>query len=372
MNKNNKSTVLRFAATLFILLTGLTDWADEEYAVTFISEYTSIPSIYAGTANYFTLNVENKSAVAGANLVADIFIGDELICEEGISSIAAGETATLNVSDPTIRPITENTVLNNDNANVTYKVVIKEGDAVKKQQEFSFVVLYNGNLGKDYSYPGLDSTQRVYSFTGDVQVLNKETDSYMGSSVTSRNEDFTVELDGGSVHKALLYVSYNWDKVVEGDFKTWTTTFNNNTVSPIASYRDQGNLGNYGNYGYGLVVYDVTDYVINGDNTFSLQKGSGNVSVYPSSLIVMTEKASAKRKTVYIVEQADLLSKNYNKNVDAICQSSFNGVTGNDAKLYVFAATAQTGEGDVIINDEANANVWSGTSSSVEVFEKSV
>ena len=68
-----------------------------------------------------------------------------------------------------------------------------------------------------------------------------------------------------------MYVSYNWDKVLDSDFNSWNTTFNGQTIAPIASYRDQSNLGTtYAKYGYGLVVYNVTDYVVDGLNTFEL------------------------------------------------------------------------------------------------------
>ena len=341
------------------------------YSMDFASEYKSVPTIYAGCQNYFTLKVQNTGEVAGSNVHASVYNDGMLIWEGTIDNLPAGETKDLDVVDPTIRPVTENTIIGNNNENIVYKVVIEDTKGSEEQAEFPFVVLYNGNLGKDYAYTTSVPTSRTYSFDGDVQILNGN--EYSSGTATSREDAFAVSLDGGSVHKALLYVSYNWDKVAEGDFNSWTTTFNNTPITPLASYRDQGNLGNYGSYGYGLVVYDVTEAVVDGSNTFAFQKTSGNAQVYPSSLIVMVENSSGKTQNVYLVEEADLLSKQYNQNVDAIYASSFKDVAeGETATLYVFAAGAQSGEGDLEINGNLQTDVWSGSSNSLEVFETPV
>ena len=370
MKQGITSFISRTVLILSLLFSFSTSWADTNYTATLSSEYNSVPSIYAGCANHFNLQIENTSESDGSNISAYVYIGEELIWEKEIGGISAGQTDSQDFVDQTIRPITENTIYKNDNDTITYKVVVKEGDLVKKEQNFKFILLYNGFLGKEYAYPSYNQKLRKYSFTGDVQVLVG--DEHLSSSDTSRVETFTVNLNGGSFNKVLLYVSYNWDKVPDGDFNNWVTTFNGKTITPLATYRDQGNLGNYGGYGYGLIVYDVTKCVANGNNTFALQKPKGNVAVYPSSLIAMVANPYADPKTVYILEEADLLSKNYNQNIDAIYSSSFEDATGTEANLYVFAAGAQSGEGDLIINGNLNSDVWTGTSNSLNVFETEV
>ena len=361
--------------TLALLITAVTGvWADEEkYTVTLSSEFTSVPSIYAGVQNYFTAKVTNQSENAGTNVTVKLYLGEELIETKDVASIPAGETTTLNFTDPTIRPVTEKTIVGNNNENAIYKVVVEEETVVKAQIDFSFVIVYNGNLSKDYAYPSANPTNRTFSFTGDVKVLTQEESTYMSSGTDTRDDVFTVALgEDESVYKALLYVSYNWENPNNNKFTTSTTTFNGTSISSIASYRDQSNLGSYGSYGYGLVVYDVTDYVVSGDNTFSLDKTGTNVAVYPSSLIVMVNNPSSTPKTIYIAEEADLLNTINNKNVVAVSTSTFKGVTGTEPNLYVFAATAQAGEGDLIINNVSNANVWKGTTKSLEVFKATV
>ncbi len=358
----------RLMMILLVLITSMTAWAD--YSVNLTSEFKNVPTIYAGCQNYLTLEV--SSNVEASNVVAQLLIGEEIIETVEIGSFSEGETKTLPIVDPTIRPVTENTVLANDNnEDVTYKVVIKEGGVEEKSQEFSFVILYNGNLGKDYEYPVANPEMRQITFTGDVKVMVQEAETFMNNNATSREDAFAVELKGGSVNKAFLYVAYNWDKVATGDFKTWTTTFNGTAIAPIADYRDQMNLGTYGGYGYGLVVYDVTDLVAEGDNTFALEKTAGNASVYPSQLTVMVNRddPDADLKHVYIYEEADLLSKTYNQNTEASFTSKFEDVAvGDHAKLYVFAAGAQAGEGNMEINGSLYEDVWWGTSNSLDVY----
>ena len=337
--------------------------------ITLTSEYTSVPSIYAGVVNNLTLKVTNNGVADSEDVLVNVFIGDELVGSQTITDYAVGETYTLNIVDSTIRPITENTINGNNNENVVYTVVVEDANGPINSGDFSFVVVYDGNLGKDFEYPAADPTVREYSFVGDVIVLTA--DGYSKGAATNRTDVFAVALDG-NVKEALLYVSYNWDKIAGGDFNTWNTTFNGQVIAPIASYRDQGNLGRYGAYGYGLVVYNVTGLVADGDNSFAFNKTSGNAAVYPSSLIVLVDNpASAIENTVYIVEEADLLSKTYNKNLDAVYSTAFDTVDG-DATLYVFAAGAQAGEGDLVINGDTVSDVWSGTSETFDMFETSV
>ena len=347
--------------------------------VTLKPEYISVPSIYAGVQNYFKLELTNNDSEAAQNVSATLYLGEQVVDTKTIENgIDPGEdkAKTINLVDATIRPIIETTVIGNNNENAVYTVVVKEGDVEIARQEFSFVILYNGYLGKDYEYPSACPEYREFAFTGDVQILPPSVSTYMNSAAESRDESFTVNLGGDQiVYKAFLYVSYTWDKVDTGDFNNWETKFNGESILPIASYRDQSNLGKYGKYGYGLVVYDVTGEVVNDENLFHLEKTNGNVAVYPSSLIVMIDNPSSTPKAVYILEEADLLSKDYNQNTDASYKSSFDNldkVADGKATLYVFAAGAQAGEGNLVINGETYADVWSGTSQTFDTYVKDV
>ena len=324
-------------------------------------------TVYAGVENNLTLTVTNEASKL-ENATVDVLVDGDKLESYDIDSLATAESKIIAVIDPTIRPVTAQTVNGNDNEKVNYTVIIKDADGnIIDETDYTFVVLYNGYLGKDFEYPKAEPNLRQFSITGDVIVLT--TEEYSAGGATNRTDEFEVDLENGTVNTALLYVSYNWDKVLDSDYNSWNTTFNGQTIAPMASYRDQSNLGTtYAKYGYGLVVYNVTDYVVDGLNTFELNKNAGNSAVYPSNLIVLTDKDDATTlKTVYIYEEADLLSKSYNKNLDAGFNTSFNVVDGN-ATLFVFAASAQSGEGNLFINGENYTDVWNGTSSSLEMF----
>ena len=328
-------------------------------------------TVYAGVENNLTLTVTNEASKL-ENATVDVLVDGDKLESYDIDSLATAESKIIAVIDPTIRPVTAQTVNGNDNEKVNYTVIIKDADGnIIDETNYTFVVLYNGYLGKDFEYPKAEPNLREITVTGDVIVLT--TEEYSAGSATNRTDVFEVDLENGTVNTALLYVSYNWDKVLDSDYNSWNTTFNGQTIAPMASYRDQSNLGTtYAKYGYGLVVYDVTAFVVDGLNTFELNKTAGNSAVYPSNLIVLTDKDDATTlKTVYIYEEADLLSKSYNKNLDAGFNTSFNVVDGN-ATLFVFAASAQSGEGNLYINGENYTDVWNGTSNSLEMFNTTV
>ena len=328
-------------------------------------------TVYAGVENNLTLTVTNEASKL-ENATVDVLVDGDKLESYDIDSLATAESKIIAVIDPTIRPVTAQTVNGNDNEKVNYTVIIKDADGnIIDETNYTFVVLYNGYLGKDFEYPKAEPNLREITVTGDVIVLT--TEEYSAGSATNRTDEFEVDLENGTVNTALLYVSYNWDKVLDSDFNSWNTTFNGQTIAPIASYRDQSNLGTtYAKYGYGLVVYDVTALVVDGLNTFELNKTAGLSAVYPSNLIVLTDKDDATTlKTVYIYEEADLLSKSYNKNLDAGFNTSFNVVDGN-ATLFVFAASAQSGEGNLYINGENYTDVWNGTGNSLEMFNTTV
>ena len=328
-------------------------------------------TVYAGVENNLTLTVTNEASKL-ENATVDVLVDGDKLESYDIDSLATAESKIIAVIDPTIRPVTAQTVNGNDNEKVNYTVIIKDADGnIIDETNYTFVVLYNGYLGKDFEYPKAEPNLREITVTGDVIVLT--TEDYSAGSATNRTDVFEVDLENGTVNTALLYVSYNWDKVLDSDYNSWNTTFNGQTIAPIASYRDQSNLGTtYAKYGYGLVVYDVTAFVVDGLNTFELNKTAGNSAVYPSNLIVLTDKDDATTlKTVYIYEEADLLSKSYNKNLDAGFNTSFNVVDGN-ATLFVFAASAQSGEGNLYINGENYTDVWNGTGNSLEMFNTTV
>ena len=327
-------------------------------------------TIFAGVNNTLTVNV--TCANKNFNGIVKLMSGDEEIASSQVS-VVANESKTVSLMDLTIRPIDETTVNGANNTKVNYTLLILDSYGnVLNSTNVSYNLLYNGNLGKDYAYPASNATvNRVYDITGDVIILNQDDSAYAGTAVTNRTSTWNVtDLD---VNEALLYVSYNWDKIADGSFKDWNITFNDVAITPIANYRDQSNLGSYGKYGYGLVVYNVTDLIANGTNTLSLIKSNGSCAVYPATLLLLTDNNESENyKTVYIAENADLLSKPANIESGFYTFMDVDAANSLSADLYVLAASAQKGEGNIIFNNETYTDVWNGTGNSMAYFTADV
>lgn len=330
------------------------------------SEYKN--SIYAGVTNNLTITVNsiNKDLT---NVTVYVYDNGRVVGSYLVDFIKANSSKSVNIIDSFIRPIDENTVLGNNNTNVVYRVIVEDKNGILNDTNSSnFMVVYNGNLGKDLAYPAMNATiTRVYDITGDVIILNKDDSSYLGSKSTNGSDTWNIDFKG-ELKEGFLYVSYNWNK--QADVSDWIVTFNNKIITPIAHYRDQSNLGAYGKYGYGLAVYNVTDLINKGLNTFTLNKTSGLTAVYPSSLLLLTNNENGASKTVYISEGADLLSKTNNKNLDVGAYTKFNidSTSMINSTLYVFAAGGQKNEGNIVFNGEIKSDVWNKTSNSIDYY----
>jgi aerobic-type carbon monoxide dehydrogenase small subunit (CoxS/CutS family) len=330
------------------------------------TEYTK--TIQAGVNNTLTLTVVNNGTDDGKDIQVKVLRENTEIASFIIDDFVVGKDNVFTVVDTQIRPIDENTVYGAENPLANYTVI-----AGNSTFEFSFPVRYNGNLGKDYEYPKVNNTEitREYEITGDVIIINSPDSSYMASSSTNRTETFTVE-DNSNIVEGLLYIPYNWDNIAAGDYLSWIVTINDNAITPIANYRDQGNLGGYGNRGYGLVVYNITEFIISGDNEVTLNRDAGGCAVYPQSVLILTNNTSSNCvKRIYIAENADLLAKINSKSLTVGAKTIFEGIDLTNltkSSLYVFAASAQAGEGNIIFNNINEADVWNGSAYSIDLF----
>ena len=339
----------------------------DDVEITIAPEYTNVPSVYAGTNNTLTITIEAiKQAKFNLTLFAD---GVEVNKTEIDLNVG---TNVFVLTDPTIRPVNASTVNGAANNKVNYTVQLSSG----KNATVSLPVLYNGNLGKDLAYPagGFESFLNV-TINGDIVIDIKDVESYLGSSAMNRTDVWNISLDSkSSIVKSFIYVPYNWlnPTLLTEDINMFNATFNGVKVTPIAIYRDQGNLGNYGKYGYGVLVYDITGLTKTGENSFNLTKLAKTPAVYPSVLIYMyNTTGSAVIKNVYITNGADLLAGTSNnlakRPVHADSAIDVAAIT-DSAKLYIFAASAQSGEGNIIFNNAENVNVWNGTSSTTDLY----
>ena len=323
-------------------------------------------TVFAGVNNTLTVEIVNGNKAFDGSV--KLLAGGKEVASSDLK-IAEDSSKKVTLIDTTIRPVDKSTVNGESNKKEDYTLLIVDKfDNILNSTNASFNVLYNGNLGKDLAYPAFNATvNRVYNITGDVVVLTQDDSVYAGSDAT--NLECTFDVGKSDVVESLLYVSYNWDKIASGDFNSWNIAFNGKTIAPVASYRDQSNLGTYGRYGYGLVVYNVTALVKSGDNKLVLNKDAGGSAVYPPSLVLLTDNSeSTTYKLVYIAENADLLSKPANIESGSYTFMDVETINLLSSQLYVFAASAQSGEGNIIINDKPYNDVWSGTSNSLNYF----
>ena len=349
----------------------LTKNLDDIEITSITPEYTSVPSAYAGTNNAITFKIEAlKEAKFNVTLLAD----GKAVNSTEVSLVAGSNTFML--IDPTIREVDASTVNGAANKKVNYTIQVSSGDKNVTNSTISIPVLYNGNLGKDLAYPagGMESFLNI-TINGDIVIDVKDVSSYLGSSAKNRTDVWTVSLDSkSSVVKSYIYVPYNWfnGKKYTEDVTMFNVTFNGASIAPVAWYRDQSNLGGYGMYGYGVLVYDVTDLIKSGENSFVLiKKYADTPAVYPSVLMYMyNTTGSAVIKNVYISNGADLLAGTSNNVAKrpVKADSTIDVKIADTAQLYIFAASAQNGEGSIVFNGQTYENVWNGTSSTTDLY----
>jgi hypothetical protein len=233
-------------------------------------------------------------------------------------------------------------------------------------------LLYNGYLGKDYEYP-LANQKFDYNatITGDILIQIKEDGTYLELQDTSRIDYWEIELpDNSRITNSFLYISYNWDKTIGSEYPQLDLKFNGRNIENriVGKYKDQSNLGTGGKYGYGLLIYDVSDLIYEGQNSLVLKKEKGLTAIYPSALITLFNSTSSNvLRQVVINNDADLLYNNYNlanRPVQSNCQIEVN-IPENMVKstMYIFAASANNGESDLKINDNYYSDIWENYSS---------
>lgn len=350
--------------------------AQMETDVSFATEYTSVNTCYAGTNN--TLTVKANSNKPGKYII-ELLADGVLVNSSEIDLDGENITTTL-ITDPTVRPIDETTVNGANNTKVTYAVNLKYENVTVGSANKTVGVLYNGNLANDMEYgvDGYGDVEKVL-INGDIVIDVKEVSSYLGAAALNRTDVFNVALDNSSaIAKAYIYVPYNWfnGKTYTENIGMFNTTFNGAEIKATSMFRDQGNLGNYGVYGYGVIIYDVSDLIQKGNNTFVLNKVNPTPAVYPTVLVYMYNTAeSTTVKEVSILNGADLLANSYNNAGRIVSLNNNIGVDSTNitnATLYVLAASAQKGEGNIIVNGKVFENVWNGTSSTTDLFSKDI
>ena len=273
----------------------------------------------------------------------------------------------IRLTDNTIRPINQLTVIGADNPKINYTVEVYGNDYLISSSTIIVPLLYNGYLGKEYEYPITDlNFDYNTTINGDILIQIQDDTTYLSASTTLKEYEWRTVLSTDSKFTSgFLYIPYNWDKTTTGHYPDFKLTFNNQNINNkvVGRYRDQSNMGLSGTYGYGVLIYDITDALQNGRNTLRLEKENGLTAVYPPTLVTMYNKTESEViKNIHIKNGADLLYNYYNlaeRPVEAKTQFNIESLANiTKAKLYVFAAGAYANEADARFNDELYKNIW--------------
>lgn len=328
---------------------------------------------YAGTNNILTVNVNtNKQDYYQINLYAD---GNLVV--NTTSKLKSGNNQFY-LNDDAVRDLNESCVSGNINNHVNYTVEVLLNDSVVSIKQLIVPILYNGYLSKEFAYPS-ESFEPFFNmtFSGDF-VIDTKTNP-LTSSDMFRIDVWNINLDDScEIINGLIYIPYNWfnGELYTEDETMFNVTFNDVEITPISFFRDQSNMGGYRKFGYGILIYNVTNLLENGENTLVLNKNYPTPSVYPSSLIYITNNTLSKfTKRIYAINGADVLYNEYNiaKRVIKVDSNiSVNITDVANAELYVLAASAERNDGDIIFNNKTFSNVWRGDSYSTSVFKADI
>ena len=323
--------------------------------------------VYPGFANKLTVTVTTNKA--GKYVV--VLLDNGTVVNSTEIDLTDGST-DVPLVDPTIRPLTDHIKYDGSGNydTVNYQLQVWFDEFLLNETSYEATVLYNGYLGKDtYNQTGLESFYTT-TITGDIVILTNGT--YATGTTKYALTNFPVVLsDNDTLAKAFIYVTYTYGGTND-NINMFNVTLNNNRLTPVFFSRDASNLK--ANSGSGVVVFDVSDYLVNGANVIDLNK-TGSAGVYPTTLVYMYNTTGSKvEKDVYIYNGADLLGS-YGGLTNPIRVDSVidvNTANINNAVAYIFANGAVDGRGTVVINGESEAHPWNGSSQSTDLYTKDI
>ena len=324
--------------------------------------------IYPGFANDLTVTINTTRA---GKYVVNLLANNTIVNTTVVDLVEGKNSFT--IVDPTIRPVTDKSKYTNSSGVYdieNYKLQVLFADKVVSEASYAPTVLYNGYLGKD-TYNNV-SLEQFYTatITGDIVVLINGT--YATGTTKYALTNFTVTLsDKDTLVKAFLYVTYAYGGTND-NIDMFNVTLNGNRLTPSYFTRDASNLKS--DSGYGVVVYDATNYLINGVNVLDLNK-TGSAGVYPTALVYMYNTTGSKtEKEVYIYNGDDLLGTygGFANPIKADSVISVNSANAINATAYIFANGGKDGRGTVVINGESEAHPWNGDGSSTDLYTKDI
>ncbi|MGC9444157.1 MAG: DUF3344 domain-containing protein [Candidatus Methanospirareceae archaeon] len=286
-----------------------------------------------------------------------------------VPSLAAGNSTTVSITDPTIRAAgTAVTIAVTADAEGD----INESDEANNTLQLEKTVVNNGYNGKRYTGGSDITTWQTFELPGDLLYSTGDSQYLSGSSapwttyaVNWTASDLLVPA-AASLEAARLYVFYTWEKVqVMPD--TVSLNFNGMTQTRDAFYTDRKGYAS-SDYPYGMLAYDVTTDFSTAGNTAiltNLNPVAGNPSLRGMVLVVIYEDATELMKKITLNEGFDLLYGGPSACTtpeDATAYAPFAGSvalsTVRSARLITVAPGGGPDEGELLFNGQTWTDVW--------------
>ncbi|WP_141706473.1 DUF3344 domain-containing protein, partial [Methanosarcina sp. A14] len=317
---------------------------------------------FANETNNISAKVENVGTNASGSFTVT-FTVNSIDTNVTVDALEAGTNTTVTITDPTIRSFGDNVTVTAaaDSGNE-----IAESSEINNQMNITKSVVYNGYKGKRYTGGNDLGTQvtfegkygLVYSYGNTAYASG----SWTAKTYTWSSTDLPIPA-GATVESARLYQPYTWNKMTNDP--AFTMSFNNNTVTPIATYKDRKSYGSY-DYPSGLYVYNVTSLFDPAGNSITINPETGNnYGIYGAYLVVVYNDLTATEKKIWINDEFDLLASKGSyavSNEEATAYASFSDVNATGISkataIAVLASGNDNNKSKFVFNDNEYTGFW--------------
>ncbi|AKB81749.1 cell surface protein [Methanosarcina barkeri 3] len=318
--------------------------------------------VFANEANNVSAKVENIGTKASGPFTVT-FTATGIDTNVTVDALEAGANATVTIADPTIRAFGDNVTVT---ATADPENKIAESSEINNQMNITKAVVYNGYKGKRYTGGNDLLTQAVFEGKYGLVYSSGNTAYVSGNwaakTYTWSSTDLPIPA-GSTVESARLYQAYTWNKMATDP--AFKMSFNSNTVTPIATYKDRKSYGTY-DYPAGLYVYDVTSLFDPAGNSITVTPETGNdYGIYGAYLVVIYKDPAATEKKIWINDEFDLLASKDSYAVsseEATAYASFSDVnaTGisNATAIAVLASGNDKNKSMFAFNDNEYTGFW--------------
>nr|WP_275425589.1 DUF3344 domain-containing protein [Methanosarcina horonobensis] len=323
----------------------------------------NVGEIFANETNTIAATVTNIGAADSGNFTVKFTINgvDTNVATGGL---AVGANTTLTITDSALRTLgdsVEITVTADSNNEVS------EFDETNNSMTLTKTVVNNGYKGKRYTGGNDITTQATFEGRHGI-VYSAGNTAYNSANWTAKTYTWSstnLPIPAGTtVVSARLYQAYSYNKM--GTDPAFTMSFNSNTVTPIATYKDQKSYGMY-NYPYGLYVYNVTSLFNSSGNSITITpEASNDYAMWGAYMVVVYHDPAGKTGKIWINDEFDILAAGNSYAVtsdEATAYASFSGVNASGVSkataIAILASASDVGKSKFYFNNQEYPGFWS-------------